>query len=331
MEKDDFDEFSEDDDFFDEDFYLLDKTASSKSKVFIVYDDDKKDDTEAINKVISEPDFNLTDFLSKISLVDTCKYVFTEDEDEDAIIRDFERIVSEVENSKNGKVRKYIRGNYTIHFIPNSYFFEMESKMDDGCINYNDRDNIAEKNQGLIFEVYNHFKPYKEDLLIGYTEGDIMSACNLGFTKALNSYSSHMNTKFSTYAVTIMNHECVDVIKRKKNKKYTLNSPLLSLNNPNPNDDGREMERNVEDLSYIGVEGEIEQIELKHLIDEVLATLKKEDEELIRYYYGLDRPELTQLELSKMFYCSQPLINYKIQDVQEKLKRKLERMSINSY
>ncbi len=315
------------------DVSVLDTSVSNKS-IFVVYDDDITEDSKEeaiIDDILDAPDFSLPDFLTQLSLIDASKYTILEEgKDDEAVIEEFEKIVIDLENKKNGSIKKYIRGNYTIHFFPTRTFYEYEKNMNDGYLDYNDRDTLAKENTGIIYMVAKKYFPHHEKLVVGYTKEDVISTCGIGFSKAINSFNKNLGVKFTTYAVYVMENECKNLVNREKQVLLRPQESILSTSyTKNPKDGKKGVDWEIEDVNYIGVEGEIEKIELKTMIEELLSCLPNEDSELIKFYFGIGKEKMTQIEISKMLHISQPLVNLRIKQILEKLKKKMERLGLD--
>lgn len=313
----------------EEDFNLdiseIDDSKKEGHEIIIVYDEEQTPNPElepverkvGISGKEAENAYELPNFLKQVALYNTGKFVFTSDRD-DAIISDFREIIDKVENKKNSYLHKYTRGPHVIYFIPNSVFFEFEKKLqdEDGHINYNDRETLYLMHKNLIFDLYNKYKPFKNrQNLNDYTGEEILAACELGFTKALNTFSSKKNSKFTTYAYTIMERECINVIRHfVTQKKTTSDGDKIFVET---------MDDEEADVTYIGVEGDLELAELKIQINDMLKELPKESEFVLRSYFGIGTYKMTQLEIADMLHCSQSLIHIKIKDALKALNKKI--------
>jgi RNA polymerase sigma factor (sigma-70 family) len=166
---------------------------------------------------------------------------------------------------------------------------------------------IANENMKLIYDAAHRF-----NRTTGFDYDELFEVAQEAFCKALNSYDSSSNAKFTTYAVASMNNDLKYYIRGKKLENSYTHISMSDLEN----DDSENNCANFDNLLYSKmveegkdgskVEDEIQKLEIESYFRERFKKMNKKSVQILILHYGLfQTPEHTQEEIAIKLNLSQ--------------------------
>lgn len=189
-----------------------------------------------------------------------------------------------------------------------------------GYLTAAEKEEFARSNQRLLFSIVEKHKRS------GIEYQELVSAVNLGATKAFNSFDQSKGAKLSTYVFQCANNEVCSLIRqlsgrknvkvlRSNNEKELLPVSLLSLNcsgSESGTDDGFSFLESIEDDTNIEeefIEKERDR-EFQDIVKKLVSHLDSREREILSRRFGLFGyfPE-TQLQIAKSLGTTQARIH----------------------
>lgn len=178
------------------------------------------------------------------------------------------------------------------------------------------RDELIRHNMRLVVHVAKKYG--------NYPDGDeLISVGSIGLIKAVNTYSSGKGTQLATYAARCIENEILMLMRA--NKKHRNNRSLF---------DPVSVDKEGNDITLIDLiatdgDSVIDTVQsdiLKETLKEVMAkALSAREREILDYRYGLEnKPELTQIEIAKIFNISRSYVSRIEKRALEKLREYLD-------
>lgn len=179
------------------------------------------------------------------------------------------------------------------------------------------RDLIYEKNTGLIHDTCKKFLNTKFD----YDE--LLSCCQFGFVKGLNTYKIDKDTKFATYVVRIMSNEVLMQLRREKkhNKNISIYEPLS----------GDEIGNVITLEDILNSDGKVDGIleSITHnddivMLKEIVSGMKSREQNIINMYFN----GKTQREIADTLDISQSYVSRIIKKLILSVKKKFFKLNL---
>lgn len=178
------------------------------------------------------------------------------------------------------------------------------------------RDELIRHNMRLVVHVAKKYG--------NYPDGDeLISVGSIGLIKAVNTYSSGKGTQLATYAARCIENEILMLMRA--NKKHRNNRSLF---------DPVSVDKEGNDITLIDLiatdgDSVIDTVQsdiLKETLKEVMGkALSAREREILDYRYGLEnKPELTQIEIAKIFNISRSYVSRIEKRALEKLREYLD-------
>lgn len=180
------------------------------------------------------------------------------------------------------------------------------------------REKLAEKNLKLVYYVVNQF------INCGIPYDELFSVAIVGFAKAINTYDSQRNVKFSTYAYNCIKNEILFFLRKEKmhlQNDVSLNK-ILAVDKKGNNFNLEQIVKERKKESY-AEEVVIEKENMEYL-EKVLNQLSDREYYIIAHRYGLNNAEIkTQKEIAEAIGMSQANVSKLEKTILEKIKRLL--------
>lgn len=199
---------------------------------------------------------------------------------------------------------------------------------DEGCgvISEEEKNRLAEENVKVVYHVAKGF--YNT----GIDPDELISIAFLGYAKAIDSYKSNRNTKFSTYAINCIKNEILYMLKKeKKHRMHNISmNKVLSTDKNGNNLMLEEIILSMEDANLGGLEKSLLEAEkndrIKYVIDNELTERERY---VISHRYELYNAELkTQSQLAKELNMSQANISKIEKSVLKKMKKYIDKSEL---
>lgn len=169
------------------------------------------------------------------------------------------------------------------------------------------RQDVYNSHLGLIIHVAKKY--YKVASAVGIQFEELLSEGCIGLLEAYNRYDKEKNSKLSTYATIWIKKRISDAINKKRNRDIIKREDIEILNFDEEYEDKEGKKKNIYDRFY--VEGSYEEYErnldneeLREIIEELISKLPKEYEEVIRMRYGIGMEEKSLSEIAKKMKCT---------------------------
>ncbi|MBE5959414.1 MAG: RNA polymerase sporulation sigma factor SigE [Lachnospiraceae bacterium] len=152
---------------------------------------------------------------------------------------------------------------------------------------------------------------------------DLISIGTIGLIKGINTFNSDKNIKLATYASRCIENEILMYLRRNSKTKLE-----VSIDEPlNVDWDGNELLLSDilgtdEDVTYRGIESEVEKKLLKKAID----TLNEREKNIVELRYGLNSKEgeeMTQKEVADIMGISQSYISRLEKKIIKRLRKEI--------
>lgn len=180
-----------------------------------------------------------------------------------------------------------------------------------------EKDDIALNNQKLVYYVAHSFRNTGIDL------DELISVGMLGYAKAINSFDTKRNVKFSTYAITCIQNE-IRFFLRKENKHRAMSVSMQKTLSTDPNGNSFDLEDIMQDIDIENVSDDMMIEERKDLILKAIKRLPPKEQYIILHRYGLmDGKKRTQKVIARQINMSQANVSKLQKTSLEKLKRYL--------
>ena len=171
---------------------------------------------------------------------------------------------------------------------------------------------LERDNRNLIYHVLKKNNLY-------YRKDELYDLGLIGLTKAINTYNSNKDIKFSTYAFICIENEIKQELRKENGTKRKANKDTISLNiEISSKDNNIELQDTI--ASNINIEEEYEKKETIKELYSNINKLKNADKKLICYYFGIGCNKKSQEELSKIFNVSQAQVSRRIKAILKKLR-----------
>ena len=126
----------------------------------------------------------------------------------------------------------------------------MADHIEEGLLSVEEKNRLAEENINVVYHVAKGFSN------TGIDSEELISIGLLGYAKALESYRTNRNTKFSTYAINCIKNEILYILKKEK-KHRVHNVSLNKVLSTDKNGNDLQLEEILLNMSY-GGEGGLE-------------------------------------------------------------------------
>lgn len=184
---------------------------------------------------------------------------------------------------------------------------EVADHIEDGVLSLEEKTKLAEDNINVVYHVAKTFGN------TGIDSEELISIGLLGYAKALESYKTNRNTKFSTYAINCIKNEILYMLKKeKKHRAHNVSLNKVLSTDKNGNDlQLEEILLNMDDSEQGGVETDLLEREKNNRIRDIIENqLNEREQYVICHRYELLGKELkTQSEIAKEMGMSQANIS----------------------
>lgn len=183
-----------------------------------------------------------------------------------------------------------------------------------------EKEQLAEENYSLVFYVVKMFQGS------GVSYDELVSIAMVGYAKALNSYDTERNVKFSTYAINCIKNEILFFLRKERNhiRNSISMSSVLSMDK---NGNSLHLEETVSnyDLEERSVEDDIILSGDIEILRKALNDLSEKERYIITYRFGLDGGIIkTQREIADAIGMSQANVSKIEKNILDKIKRILK-------
>jgi RNA polymerase sporulation-specific sigma factor len=179
---------------------------------------------------------------------------------------------------------------------------------------------LAEENYSLVFYVVKMFQNS------GVSYDELVSIAMVGYAKALNSYDTDRNVKFSTYAINCIRNEILFFL-RKERRHMRYNVSLSTILSMDKNGNNLSLEETVSnlDVNEISLEDDVLVSDDIKYLQLALEHLTPKERYIITYRYGLDRGIIkTQKEIADHIGMSQANVSKMEKSILDKIKKILK-------
>lgn len=164
-----------------------------------------------------------------------------------------------------------------------------------------EKEEMAKENYSLVYYVVQMFRNTNIDM------DELVSIATVGYAKALNSYDTEREVKFSTYAINCIRNEILFFLRKEKNhlqKNISMNLILSTDKNGNELSIGDTLTN--EENRDISVEKQVVLLDDIAKLREAMNDLTENERFIMTYRFGLDNGEIkTQREISEIIGMSQ--------------------------
>ncbi len=199
----------------------------------------------------------------------------------------------------------------------------------DGEISEEEKNRLAEENVKVVYHVAKGFYS------TGLDADEIISVGFLGYAKALDSYRTNRNTKFSTYAINCVKNEILYMLKKEKRHRLHNVSMNKTLSTDKNGNDLKleEIVLDLDDKSQKGLEFSLLEDEKNDKLKNIIYTKLTEREKYVithRYeLYGVKGK--TQNELAEELGMSQANISKIEKNVLKKMKKYVDKSDLEMF
>lgn len=184
-------------------------------------------------------------------------------------------------------------------------------------LNEQQKDDMARDNYSLVYYVVNMFKNTNIDT------DELVSIATVGYAKALNSYDTERDVKFSTYAINCIRNEILFFLRKEKNhlqKNVSMNLILSTDKNGNELSIGDTISNSENEEE--SVEKQVVLLNDIEKLKEAMSDLTENERYIVTYRFGLDRGIIkTQREIAEIIGMSQANISKIEKNVLVKVKK----------
>jgi RNA polymerase sporulation-specific sigma factor len=167
-----------------------------------------------------------------------------------------------------------------------------------------EKEQVAEQHYKIIYHIAGKFKSSK------FPPVEIISASQMGFAKALNSYRTDKDVKFTSYAWPVMTNEILQYIRKEKKRISTLSLDAARFEN----DKGKQISL----LDQLVAEpAEYDWEALNHITTAVLSTCSKREKEAFQLFLEHKR----QHEIAVIMGISRSYVSRLEKNVLQKIKK----------
>lgn len=183
-----------------------------------------------------------------------------------------------------------------------------------------EKEQLAEENSSLVFYVVKMFQGS------GVSYDELVSVAMVGYAKALNTYDTKRNIKFSTYAINCIKNEVLFFLR--KEKRHIKNSvSLSSVLSTDKNGNNLLLEETVSnyDLQDRSVEEKVITADDIEKLRKIVEELPEKERYIITYRFGLDGGIIkTQREIADDIGMSQANVSKIEKNTLDKIKQMMQ-------
>lgn len=183
-----------------------------------------------------------------------------------------------------------------------------------------EKEQLAEENSSLVFYVVKMFQGS------GVSYDELVSVAMVGYAKALNTYDTKRNIKFSTYAINCIKNEVLFFLR--KEKRHIKNSvSLSSVLSTDKNGNNLLLEETVSnyDLQDPSVEEKVITADDIEKLRKIVEELPEKERYIITYRFGLDGGIIkTQREIADDIGMSQANVSKIEKNTLDKIKQMMQ-------
>lgn len=198
--------------------------------------------------------------------------------------------------------------------------------IEEGLLSVEEKNRLAEENINVVYHVAKGFSN------TGIDSEELISIGLLGYAKALESYRTNRNTKFSTYAINCIKNEILYILKKeKKHRVHNVSLNKVLSTDKNGNDlQLEEILLNMSDGGEGGLEVKLINAEKNERIKDVIENqLNDRERYVICHRYELFGMVLkTQSQIAKEMDMSQANISKIEKNVLKKMSKYIDKSEL---
>lgn len=198
--------------------------------------------------------------------------------------------------------------------------------IEEGLLSVEEKNELAEGNINVVYHVAKGFSN------TGIDSEELISIGLLGYAKALESYRTNRNTKFSTYAINCIKNEILYILKKeKKHRVHNVSLNKVLSTDKNGNDlQLEEILLNMSDGEEGGLEVKLLNAEKNERIKDVIENqLNDRERYVICHRYELFGMALkTQSQIAKEMNMSQANISKIEKNVLKKMSKYIDKSEL---
>lgn len=198
--------------------------------------------------------------------------------------------------------------------------------IEEGLLSVEEKNELAEDNINVVYHVAKGFSN------TGIDSEELISIGLLGYAKALESYRTNRNTKFSTYAINCIKNEILYILKKeKKHRVHNVSLNKVLSTDKNGNDlQLEEILLNMSDGEEGGLEVKLLNAEKNERIKDVIENqLNDRERYVICHRYELFGMALkTQSQIAKEMNMSQANISKIEKNVLKKMSKYIDKSEL---
>lgn len=179
-----------------------------------------------------------------------------------------------------------------------------------------EQEQYSRENSSLVYFVVNSFSNTRVDT------DELVSVASVGYTKALISYDTSRDVRFSTFAIRCIRNEILFFLRKEKkhlDKNISMNQILSTDKNGNELSIGDTIPNDEQNNS---VEKQVALLQDIEKMKEAMTELSENERYILTYRFGLDNGETkTQREISEIIGMSQANVSKIEKSVLVKLKK----------
>lgn len=211
-------------------------------------------------------------------------------------------------------------------YIEENSIDKVADHIEDGLLSVEEKNKLAEDNINVVYHVAKGFSN------TGIDSEELVSIGLLGYAKALESYRTNRNTKFSTYAINCIKNEILYILKKeKKHRMHNISLNKVLSTDKNGNDlQLEEILLNMSDVEQGGLEAQLLDAEKNERIKYVIENqLNERERYVICHRYELfGMKQKTQSELANEMNMSQANISKIEKNVLKKMSKYIDRSEL---